>query len=280
MHAETTLGCSCFTQSKEMVMRNFTKGYIAKSFTMGFLGILGTLVACGGGGVTSSSAVSAPASPYVLFASQYSLKTGASSEPYAQTQELGDVYGFSNGGFSYQWGLGTNPAYMVQRQAYGLQFGNASTVTSNDFFGLAVRAPANSTVDASNADYLVIQMGNGSASDAFPHSHMTFTVAISGAGTQGGAPNYAWPATCSYDKALDTTSRIGPNQDASANPFGLRTYRIPLASFTCTSGTLATLKADVREIAVKVVGGKDATASTTANNSTLLQIGYMAFSKN
>lgn len=260
-------------------MRNFTKGYIGKSFTVGFLGILGTLVACGGGGVTSTIAQSVAASPYVLYASQYSLIPNASAEPYAQTQEGGNVYGFSDsaGGFAYQWGLGTNADYMTQRQAYGIQFGNAAAVTSANYFGLAVRAPANTTVNASNSDYLVIQMGNGSATDAFPHSHMTFTVAISGGGNQ--ANDYSWPASCSYDKVLDANSRPGPNQAASTNPYGLRTYRIPLSSFTCTSGSLANLKADVREIAVKVVGGKDATASTTTNNSTLLQIGFMAFSK-
>lgn len=261
-------------------MRHFTSGYIGKSFTLGFLGILGTLVACGGGGITSTVAQNTvTVSPYVHFASQYELKAGASAEPRAQTQERGDVYGFSGGAFAYQWGLGENADFMKQRQAYGLQFGHPTAITNTSFFGLAVRAPNNESVNVSNSDYLVIQLGNGSATDAFPNSHMTFTVAISGGGAQGGAPNYSWPATCEYDKTLDTNSRVGPNQHASANAYGIRTYRIPLSSFVCSAGTLQTLKTDVREIAVKVVGGKDATASSTVNNSALLQIGYMAFSK-
>lgn len=260
-------------------MRQFTKGYIGKSFTMGLLGIVGTLVACGGGGVTSTVAQSTTSvSPYVHFASQYDLIAGATSEPRARTQELGNVYGFSGGGFSYQWGLGEDANFMKQRQAYGLQFGHSAAITSTSYFGLAVRAPSNGSVNVSNSDYLVIQMGNGSSLDAFPNTHMKFTVAISGGGAQ--ASDYSWPAVCEYDKTLDSTSRIGTGQDASANPFGLRTYRLALSGFTCTSGTLAALKADVREIAVKIVGGKDATASATANNSALLQIGYMAFSKN
>lgn len=260
-------------------MRQFTKGYVGKSFTMGLLGIVGTLVACGGGGITSTVAQSSvTASPYVHFASQYDLIAGASSEPRAQTQELGSVYGFSGGSFAYQWGLGENANYMKQRQAYGLQFGHSAAITNTSYFGLAVRAPNNGTVDASNSDYLVVQMGNGSSTDAFPNTHMTFTVSISGGGAQ--ASDYSWPAVCSYDKTLDSTSRVGTGQDVSANAYGLRTYRLALSGFTCSSGSLASLKADVREIAVKIVGGKDATASATLNNSALLQIGYMAFSKN
>ena len=184
------------------------------------------------------------------------------------------MYGFSGGGFAYQWGLGENADYMKQRQAYGLQFGHSAAITDTSYFGLAVRAPENGTVNASNSEYLVIQMGNGSSTDAFPNTHMKFTVAISGGGAQ--ASNYSWPAVCEYDKTLDATSRIGPGQHPSANTFGLRTYRLALSAFTCTSGSLATLKADVREIAVKVVGGKDATASATLNNSALLQVGYMS----
>ena len=260
-------------------MRQFTKGYIGKSFTLGFVGIVGTLVACGGGGITSTVAQSsAPASPYILFASQYQLIAGATSEPYAKTQELGNIYGFSGGGFTYQWGLGTDANIMKERQAYGVQFGHSAAITNTSYFGLAVRAPENGSVNATNSNYLVIQMGNGSSTDAFPNTHMKFTVAISGGGSQ--AVDYSWPAVCEYDKTLDTTSRIGTGKDASANPFGLRTYRIALSDFTCSSGNLSNLKADVREIAVKIVVGKDSTASATANNSALLQIGYLAFSKN
>ena len=264
-------------QPEEMVMRSFSMGYIGKSFALGGLGILGTLVACGGGGVTSSVAQNAPASPYVLFASQYALLPGAVSEPYAQTQEKGNVFGFSSGGFGYQWSVGTNPDYLKQRQAYGLQFGHGAPINASSSFGLAVRAPENGTINASASDYLIIQMGNGSATDALPTSHMTFTVSVSGGGNQ--AVDYTWPATCNFDKVLDADSRPGPSQGAATNPFGLRTYRLPLSSFTCSSGTLATLKADVREIAVKIVGGKDAAASAVAGNAALLQIGMMAFSK-
>lgn len=260
-------------------MRQFTKGYIGKSFTLGFVGIVGTLVACGGGGITSTVAQSsAPASPYILFASQYQLIAGATSEPYAKTQEMGNIYGFSGGGFTYQWGLGTDANIMKERQAYGVQFGHSAAITNTSYFGLAVSAPENGSVNATNSNYLVIQMGNGSSTDAFPNTHMKFTVAISGGGSQ--AVDYSWPAVCEYDKTLDATSRIGTGKDASANPFGLRTYRIALSDFTCSSGNLSNLKADVREIAVKIVGGKDSTASATANNSALLQIGYLAFSKN
>jgi len=261
-------------------MANFRMGYIGKSFTMGVLGIVGTLVACGGGGVTSSMAT-ATVSPYVLFASQYSMIGGASSEPFARSQEGGSVFSFFDsvtGGFRYTWGLGENAEWLKQRQAYGVQATSTSAVTSANYFGLAVKAPANGSVNASNSDTLVVQMGNGSATDAFPNSHMKFTVTVSG-GTQDNS--YNWSRSCSYDQTLDADSRPGPSPTAATHPFGLRTYRIPLNSFTCSSGTMADLKADVKEIAVKVIGGKDAAASAvTSANNTLLQIGMIAFAAN
>ena len=203
-------------------------------------------------------------SSQVLFASQYEL-TGNDAEPYAISEEDGDVYSFAGGDFYYTWGLGEDPNFMIQRQAYGLQFNHAGTITDSSFFGLAFKAPGNSSIDISESDTLVIQTGNGAATDAFANSHMVFTIELNGGDN-----------TCSYDLTLADGSRPGPDQQAWTSPYGIHTYRIPFGEgyLNCADA----LKADLEEVVVKVVGGKDATASATEDNQVLMQVGYIGFS--
>ena len=206
-------------------------------------------------------------SSQVLFASQYELIDGATAEPYAISAEDGKVYSFSGGDFFYTWGLGENPDGMIERQAYGLQFNHSGAIDGNSFFGLAFKAPQDSSVDISESDTMVIQTGNGAATDAFANSHMVFTIELNGGSN-----------SCSYDLVLADGSRPGPDQEAWTSPFGIHTYRIALSAFTCASGDMDTLGGGLEEVAVKVVGGKDATASATENNQVLLQVGYIGFS--
>ena len=248
-------------------MANLRMGYIGKSFTTGVLGIVGTLVACGGGGVTSTVAsVATPPSPYILFASSFLGKVGASANPWVVSGEGGDVYSFESTGFAYNWGL-QNDAARIERQAVGNQYAHAAAINSTDYFGFSFKAPANGTVNASESGTLVISMGNGAAGSN-ANSHNTFVIDIQG-GTQSGAPSYAWTNQCSVDRVLDNTTN---------NSYGLKTYRIPLSSLTCSTGTLAALKADIKQVSVKVVGGKEPSKdSSTANNSTLMQVSYIGF---
>ena len=206
------------------------------------------------------------ASDYLLFASQYELIDGATQEPYAISDEDGEVHSFSGGDFFYTWGLGENPDYLIQRQAYGLQFNHTGTIDGNSFFGLAFKAPDTSSLDVSGADTLVIQTGNGAATDAFANSHMVYTLELNGG-----------DSSCSYDLTLEDGSRPGPDQQAWTSPFGIHTYYVELELFTCASGDMDALTSDLEEVVVKVVGGKDATASATENNQVLLQVGYIAF---
>ena len=209
------------------------------------------------------------ASDYLLFASQYELIDGATQEPYAISDEDGEVHSFSGGDFFYTWGLGANPDYLIQRQAYGLQFNHTGTIDGNSFFGLAFKAPDTSSLDVSGADTLVIQTGNGAATDAFANSHMVYTLELNGG-----------DSSCSYDLTLEDGSRPGPDQQAWTSPFGIHTYYVELELFTCASGDMDALTSDLEEVVVKVVGGKDATASSTENNQVLLQVGYIAFAAN
>lgn len=247
-------------------MANFRMGYIGKSFTMGVLGIIGTLVACGGGGVTSSVASEpTPPSPYILFASSFLGKAGATGNPWVVSGEGGDVYSFESSGFTYNWGL-QNDAARIERQAVGNQYAHSAAITSADYFGFSFKAPANGTVNASESGTLVISMGNGAAATN-ANSHNTFVIDVQG-GRQD--PNtYAWTNQCSVDQVLDNTTN---------NAYGLKTYRIALSGLTCSAGTLAALKADIKQVSVKVVGGKEPTKdSSTTNNSTLMQVSYIGF---
>ena len=205
------------------------------------------------------------ASDYLLFASQYELIDGATEEPFAISDEDGEVHSFSGGDFFYTWGLGENPDYLIQRQAYGLQFNHTGTIDGSSFFGLAFKAPDTSSLDVSGTDTLVIQTGNGAATDAFANSHMVYTLELNGG-----------DSSCSYDLTLADGSRPSSGE-AWTNPYGIHTYYVGLESFTCTSGDMDALTSDLEEVVVKVVGGKDATASATENNQVLLQVGYIAF---
>jgi hypothetical protein len=248
-------------------MANMKLGYIGKSFAFGALGIIATLVACGGGGTTNVVAQqTATVSPYVLFASSFLGKSNASSDPWMVSGEGGDVYTFASNGFQRNWGL-DNDNDRAERQAVGQQFAHAAAVTSADYFGYSFKAPENGTVNASQSGTLVISMGNG-ALTGNANSHTTFVIDVQG-GTQN-PTTYNWTNACSVDKALVATG----------NSYGLRTYRIPLSSLTCSSGTLAALKTDIKQVSVKVVGGKEATKdASTAANSTLMQVSYIAFAK-
>jgi hypothetical protein len=154
-------------------------------------------------------------------------------------------------------------------QAVGLIATGAWTVmpiTTTGYFGYSFKAPANGTVNASQSGTLVISMGNGAAATN-ANSHNTFVIDIQG-GTQD-PTTYAWTNQCSVDQVLDNSTN---------NAYGLKTYRIALSGLTCSAGTLAALKADIKQISVKVVGGKEPTKdSSTTNNSTLMQVSYIGF---
>lgn len=246
-------------------MANLRMGYIGKSFSMGILGIVGTLVACGGGGITSTVAsVATPPSPYILFASSFLGKEGASGNPWVVSGEGGDVYSFESAGFAYNWGLQTDAA-RIERQAVGNQYAHSTAITSTDYFGFSFKAPANGAVNASESGTLVISMGNGASANV--NSHNTFVIDVQG-GTQD-STTYAWTNQCSVDQVLDNSTN---------NAYGMKTYRIALSSLTCSAGTLAALKADIKQVSVKVVGGKEPTKdATTSDNSTLMQVSYIGF---
>ena len=85
---------------------------------------------------------------------------------------------------------------------------------ASDYFGWTVKGPNNSTIDASNTDKLVLQVGNAQDADGNANSHMVFVVDIKDSSSSN---------LCSYDLNLTANSR--PSQSAGGY-YGLQTYYI------------------------------------------------------
>jgi hypothetical protein len=217
-------------------------------------------------------------SPYVLFASQY--EPASSSDPTlkALSKEGGYVKAGSGGNFIYgNWGTFTNND-LSQRQSFGIQWNHtAATPDGNHYVYYSFAAPDNGSVNVSNSSNLIIQMGNGVDITSNANTHKVFTVEVN-----GGAATNSWPAwtnSCYINQTLDNVSLFGLSD---ANAYGLGTYSIPLSSLTCYSngGTVDSLKNSVTEVAIKLVGGNDATAdNSTSNNYTLPMVGFIGFSE-
>jgi hypothetical protein len=241
-------------------------GYIGKSFTMGALGILGTLVACGGGGVTSTVAQSV-ASPYVLMASSYTPHASPSGDLKWSTAQGGDVYMGSGGNFVYgDYGIFTQTD-IDYHQSVGIQFKHTAALGSTDYIYTKIQTPQNISLDVSQSGNLMIQMGNGVDRAVQTNSPTIFTVEL-----DGGAYN-----STTYSYANSCTANVTLNTTATAN--NLRVYTVPLSSFGLCTGTLAALKSDLKAVVVKVLASNDAQASSTANNFVLPKVGLVAFSR-
>ena len=206
----------------------------------------------------TSNAISSGNSSYVLFASQY-ITTGKSS-PSMISKEGGEVYGFSKGKFTYaDYDMNSAPGGLGSAQAYGGIYRHTEPITSEDYFGWSIKGPNNSSVNASGASNLVIQLGNAQ-NESVTNSHSIFTIDL-----KDSTGN-----VCPYDQMIDDNTR----PPSSGNDFGLQTYYIPLSNFAgCNLGI-------VSEIGVKVVGGKDTSASaSSSNNDTFPIFGFIGFTK-
>jgi hypothetical protein len=278
-------------------VHHLTKGYIGKSFTLGLLGILGTLVACGGGGITSTIATTIASPSNFLFASTYQPRDASADNGWslASTLEGGSVffefpphvgnlgdYGGNDGvGFDRTDADWATPLWSSQseinlRQAITLPAYNSAVTTANDYFGIKVNAPDNSSINVSASNYVVIQTGNSQPSTKWwpttdpLQSHETFTVVLS---------NASGSISCAQD--IDLTGTRTPSTSLFRS--ALRTYKVALTegvganNFACTGGTLETLKSSVASVSVKVVGGKAKT--TAADIFTLMAVGFIGFSK-
>lgn len=255
-------------------------GYIGKSFVLGSVGIVASLIAaCGGGGITDVVAATSAPSSYVLFASGYKTLSSAAGDLKAQSLEGGFVYANSFGNF--KWGQYSNGSWsdaeMQARGAFGLSFQQDGT-TPDDTHGayVAVKAPENGSVDISASGKMVIRTGNGTTLQYDSNAKKVFRIQVDG-GEQN-TTDWSFPYSCNYDLTLDPDA-ISDSGQPSSNPFGQATYEIQMSSFTCDRGSLTDLAKDLRQVTVKVLGGIDAATDNTSGAYTFIQAGMIAFTK-
>ncbi len=79
-------------------------------------------------------------------------------------------------------------------------------------------------------------------------------------------------ALCSFDQTLATIGR------SAAAPLGVLNYVIPFSSFTCSKGTMDTMKSTgVTSVAVGFSGDKN--PNLKVNELDVIAVGYVGFSK-
>jgi hypothetical protein len=242
-------------------------GYIGKSFAMGSVGILASVIAaCGGGGVTDVVASSATPSAFVAFAMGYEPHPSTQGDLKWQTLQGGDVY-MGSAGYAYgNFGI-WDAAAISYHQSVGIQFFHSAPLATTDYIYTKIQAPEDGSVDASATSTMLIQMGNdkigGEANTA-----TVFTVSIEGGDYD--TTTYSYANSCKTNVTLDQTP----------NPNMLHTYSLLLASLTCDSGTVDAAKSDLRAVTVKVLASENATsAATTTANYVLPKVATVVFTK-
>ena len=261
-------------------MANLRMGYIGKSFSLGILGIVGTLVACGGGGITNTVASVAAPSEHVLFAMGYSVLPYDNSDPDLKysTKQGGKVYIGSNGGWSYadfgifqqtnnNWGIGQGAVDFFG--GGGVLFKHNAALTNNDsqiYYKVTPRSTG--SVDISATDNLLISLGNDKIGSA-ANTHNEVTVFLEGGN----------PVAYSYSNSCKTRITLR----SADNNTNITTYSVSLSDFTCDAGTLTSLKTSLNQVVVKVLPGNNNASSDAASGpstETLIKLGAIAFSKN
>jgi len=244
----------------------------------------GTGGGTGGGGTTVS------ATPYVLFASNYVAYSAPTNGAYLHSIQNGDLYAGFGGVMAYgcysasQADMDRTQIYIIQTQANGNGSCGATTSstpanTAGDYAFVSVKGPASNAagattitpIDISQAGTLLIQMGNTVTPDATHGNAKVFTVGLTNDPT-GNASASTATASCSYDQTLTTIGASGPSA------LGVNNYSIPLSSFTCSVGSLATLQSTgVTAVSVKFTGDKNPTIVVGEYDT--IALGYVGFTK-
>lgn len=263
------------------------------------------LAACGGGGVTSSApddgggGPSVDATPYALFASNYVAYATQTNGAFLHSVQNGDVYAAFGGNINYgcfafnQGQMDATQFYAIQAQANsngGPPDGtncqpnsNIPPTTAADFAFVSIKAPGTNSpnaasvapLDISQSTTMLVQMGNiytdGDVPGTVGGNATTFTVILNN-DTSFNQDGSAQSAFCSVDQELAV---IGRSADA---PLGVLNYVIPLSSFTCTVGTMDTMKSTgVTSVGVGFFGDKN--PDLQVDELDVIAVGYVGFSK-
>ncbi len=272
--------------------------------TTAVFGAAMALAACGGGGVTTpkddgGGGPSVDATPYTLFASNYVAYATQTNGAFLHSVQGGDVYANFGGNINYgcfsfnQGSMNATQFYAIQAQANsngGPPDGNNCQPNSNippttaaDFALVSIKAPgtnsptATSTapLDISQSTAMLVQMGNIFTQSDVPAAvggnATTYTVSLNN-DTSFNQDGSAQTAFCSADQELAV---IGRSAEA---PLGVLNYVIPFDSFTCTVGTMDTMKSTgVTSVTVGFSGDKN--PDLQVNELDVIAVGYVGFTK-
>lgn len=233
-----------------------------------------SLTACGGGGVTPSGGGGAgvAAGSYTLFASNYITTATTVGSPALGLFSIqgGQVYGGGSANFPitystlYVAGVGAAATQAsLNYTGFYYQQGTANgSYGSTDNQFVTVNAPNNGTFDISTAATLLIQMGNpvNQYTPAPKGNANVFTVSLINANSK-----------CSYEQTL---LEVGPG---TYSPQGIRSYAIPISSFTtCSKGSLADLQTiGITGVAVNIDASKNPSLASGDNEQ--IGVGSIGF---
>jgi hypothetical protein len=239
----------------------------------------------GGGGGGGGGGTTLTPTAYTLFASNYVAYAAQTNNAFLHSFQGGDVFTGFGGNFVYGNYSASQDA-MNSTQFYNLQLqANSVGGAAGDFMYIAIKSPGSNTagstavppLDISQAGTLLIQMGNTYTQGDIPNAtggHAKVVTVVLNDDTSLAQDGSHQTALCTFDQTL-TTGSIGRGVVAA---LGVMNYAIPLSSFTCSTGTMAALKAaGVTSVAVKYTGDKNATI--TAGEFDTLAVGYVGFSK-
>jgi hypothetical protein len=218
----------------------------------------------GGGGATTT------ATPYGLFASTYIAYAAQTNGAYLHSIQGGDV--ITGGGGNYSFGgysasqadMNRTGLYIIQAQA-----GTTAPTAAGDYYYVAVKAPGDASFDISQATNLVIQVGNSfNASGSAAGGHATvFQIGINDTPMTGSTKN-----SCTYNLSLQTEG-----SGVALSALGVRTYVIPLSSFTtCSTGSMAAMQSTgITTVAATIVGSLN--TSVAAGEFNTIAVGNIGF---
>jgi hypothetical protein len=254
---------------------------------------------CNGGGVTPASAAPAPttggtSSPYALYASNYVSYAAQTNGAFLHSVQDGDVIAGFGGNYNYgcysspQPDMDRTQLYTIQAQANSdggppsgsncKVISDAPPTTAGDYFFLAIKAPGSNATPAAtpplviapDSSKLLIQMGNNVTPDA-THGHANvFTVSL--------VSDIAGDGSTVTDKCVFDQTLTAVGGDRTESALGAINYVIPLTSFTCSPGSIDTLKSNgVTAVAITVTGDKNPDVVKGEFNT--IAVGYIGFTK-
>jgi hypothetical protein len=274
-------------------------------FSPAVIGATMALAACGGGGVTNPApddgggGPSVDATPYALFASNYVAYATQTNGAFLHSVQGGDVYANFGGNINYGC-FSFNQAQMDGTQFYAIQAqansnggppdgsncqptSNIPPTTAADFASVSIKAPGTNSpnaasvapLDISQSTTMLVQMGNiytqGDVPGTVGGNATTYTVILNN-DTSFNQDGSGQTALCSADQELAV---IGRNADA---PLGVLNYVIPFDSFTCSVGSMDTMKSTgVTSVTVGFSGDKN--PDLQVNELDVIAVGYVGFSK-